>query len=232
MGWSGTTYAYDGASPAHQRAGLPIAMLNRCDDAPSLLAQERAAGHPAPTAVPRAVIAAETAWRRPPAPPGQVRPGILASRWESSEQRVQEVSAETTADRYLIGLVLRPTDIRLSVSGQVVQDGVASPGMMHVSEPSASASCLFRGPYDLLHLHVANDVLSECAGRHSDVNAVLLRSRSALERDPIALQSASPCSRPRSSATPSARSTPMASASRSSPGCWPCRQGAGIGRTQ
>jgi AraC-like DNA-binding protein len=184
MGCSDISYAYDSSSLAGQRFGQAIAMLGAGNDMPSVRPYERPAGSP----VPPAVIPAETAWRRPPASPGSVRPAILATRWESSEHRIHEVSAETAADCYLIGLVLRPTDIRLSVSGQVVQDGVASAGMIHVSEPSASAHCLFRGPYDLLHLHVPNDVLIECAGRHSDGNAIILRSRSTLERDPIALQ--------------------------------------------
>ena len=50
---------------------------------------------------------------------------------------MREVSATTTADGYVVALVLRPMDIRLVVSGRVVQDGIALPGMMHVSEPSA-----------------------------------------------------------------------------------------------
>jgi AraC family transcriptional regulator len=143
---------------------------------------------PAIRPVPASIVGDEAAWRLPPNPfevaPLRVRP----TRWESSERRTLEVSAETAGDGYVVGLALRSMDVRFSASGRVIQDGVATPGMMHVSEPSASAHCLFRGPYDALHLHVPNDLLNECAGYYSNGNAGSLRSQPAAERDPIALQ--------------------------------------------
>jgi AraC-like DNA-binding protein len=134
------------------------------------------------------IVGDEAGWRVPPTLAKASSPRISAARWESSDRRARESCAETAGDSYVIGLTLRPMDIRLSVSGRVVQDGVAAPGMMHVSEPSASAHCLFRGPYDALHLHVPNDLLLECAGRTSIGNAGLLRSEPAPQRDPVALQ--------------------------------------------
>jgi AraC-like DNA-binding protein len=79
-------------------------------------------------------------------------------------------------------------DIRLSVAGKVVHDGIATPGMMHVSEPSALAEGLFRGPYDALHLHVPIALLDECSGHHPAGLPAILRSRPTPDRDPIALQ--------------------------------------------
>ena len=64
----------------------------------------------------------------------------------------QEFCAETADDCHVVKIVLRSMNIRLSVGGRTVQDGLAMPGMFHVTEPTVRARCLFRGPYDVLHL--------------------------------------------------------------------------------
>src|ERR1700755_2302608 len=89
------------------------------------------------------VIGDEPGWRHRPAETPTTR--ILATRWSGTGATAIEVNAETAADCHVICLVLRPMDIRLTVSGRVVHDGIAAPGMMHVSEPASSAQGLFRG---------------------------------------------------------------------------------------
>ncbi len=44
-----------------------------------------------------------------------------------------------------------------------MHDGVATPGTVHVTQPAVPVRCLFRGPYDVLHLHVPNNLIAECA---------------------------------------------------------------------
>jgi len=74
-------------------------------------------------------------------------------------------------------------NIRFSVSGRTVQDGVTTPGTVHVSEPAVPVRCLFRGPYDVLHLHVPNNLLAEC-GRDMPGHPVpVLCSKSVLSKD-------------------------------------------------
>jgi len=136
-------------------------------------------------AVPSSVVGDETRWRLRPVAAGT---GIVATRWESSETRMRDVSAQTADDGYVIGLALRRMDIRFSVGGRVVQDGITAAGMMHVSEPSTPAHCLFRGPYNALHLHVPLDLLNEYAGHHAPGTPAILRSQVAPERDQTALQ--------------------------------------------
>ncbi len=131
------------------------------------------------------IVPGETGWRRPPPAPSS---RIIATRWGSSEPGVREVSARTCDHAYVVGLVLRPTDSRLSVAGNVVLDGIAAPGMMHVSEPSAPAHALFRGPCDALHLHVPIALLDECTSHHPAVPQATLRSHRTPDRDPVALQ--------------------------------------------
>lgn len=76
---------------------------------------------------------------------------------------MQDFGAETPADQHVVKIVLRNTNIRFSVSGRTVQDGLTTPGTVHVTEPAAPVHCLFRGPYDVLHLHVPNQLIAECA---------------------------------------------------------------------
>ena len=137
---------------------------------------------------PSRIINEEVGWRLRPVVHQDAAPRILATRWASSDNHFREVSAETSDDGFVVGLVLRPMDIQLSVSGRVVQDGVATPGMMHVSEPLTGARGLFRGPYDALHLHVPNDLLAECVEYRAAGTPRLLHSRPVPDRDPIALQ--------------------------------------------
>jgi AraC-like DNA-binding protein len=147
--------------------GEVIAMLNRARSQPD-----------------NRIVPGEMDWRRPQ-PAAASR--ITATRWVSSEPGVREVTAQTSDDAYVVGLVLRPMDSRLTVAGNVVLDGIAAPGMMHVTEPSAPAQGLFRGPYDALHLHVPIALLDECSGHHPGAQATL-RSLRTPDRDPIALQ--------------------------------------------
>jgi AraC family transcriptional regulator len=88
---------------------------------------------------------------------------VVATRWHACSERVQDFGAETPADQHVVKIVLRNTNIRFSVSGRTVQDGLTTPGTVHVTEPAAPVHCLFRGPYDVLHLHVPNQLIAECA---------------------------------------------------------------------
>jgi AraC-like DNA-binding protein len=88
---------------------------------------------------------------------------VIATRWHASSEQTLEFGAETTADCHVVKIVLRTMNIRFSVSGRTVQDGVTTAGMVHVTEPAVPVRCLFRGPYDVLHLHVPNTLIVECA---------------------------------------------------------------------
>jgi AraC-like DNA-binding protein len=88
---------------------------------------------------------------------------VLATRWYASSERTQQFDAETPADCHVVKIVLRNTNIRFGVDGRTVQDGATTPGTVHVTGPSIPVRCLFRGPYDVLHLHVPNNLIVECA---------------------------------------------------------------------
>jgi AraC-like DNA-binding protein len=88
---------------------------------------------------------------------------VVATRWHAGSENAQEFGAETRADFYVVKIVLRNTNIRFTVSGRTVHDGVTTPGTVHVTEPAVPVRCLFRGPYDVLHLHVPTNLIAECA---------------------------------------------------------------------
>ena len=88
---------------------------------------------------------------------------VVATRWYADSARTQEFGAETPTDWHVVKIVLRNTNIRFTVSGRTVHDGLATPGTVHVTEPAVPVRCLFRGPYDVLHLHVPNNLVAECA---------------------------------------------------------------------
>src|SRR5258708_23305189 len=108
---------------------------------------------------------------------------VVATRWHSGSERTQEFGAETPADCHVVKIVLRNTNIRFKVSGRTVHDGVTTPGMVHVTEPAVPVRCLFRGPYDVLHLHVSSNLIAECARDMTGHPAPVLCSKSVPRKD-------------------------------------------------
>src|SRR5579863_863798 len=111
---------------------------------------------------------------------------IVATRWRSLENRVREVCAETPADSHVVAIVLRNENVRFSVSGRTVHDGVATPGALHVTEPIAPVRCIFRGPCDVLHLHVPNGLIAEIRRDISGRETSSFCPQTTLTRDAMA----------------------------------------------
>ena len=113
----------------------------------------------------RNIVGDEPHWRVPERISGIALSAsrVVATRWYASHGRAQELDAATPADCHVVKIVLRNTNIRFAVAGRTVQDGVTTPGTVHVTGPGVPVRCLFRGPYDILHLHVPNDLIAEYA---------------------------------------------------------------------
>jgi AraC family transcriptional regulator len=114
---------------------------------------------------PKNIVDDEPGWRVLCHPSGTdvAAPRIIATRWQARRERTLEFNAETAPDCHIVKIVLRTMNIRFSVSSRTVHDGVITPGTVHVTEPTQPVHCLFRGPYDVLHLHVPNKMIAECA---------------------------------------------------------------------
>src|SRR5215469_1663555 len=91
------------------------------------------------------IVEDEAAWRALPAAgtANSSNDKVIATRWRSLEHRTVEVKAENPAENHLVAIVLRNEDVRLSLAGRTVHDGTAVPGMLQVTEPNVSASCVF-----------------------------------------------------------------------------------------
>ena len=161
-------------------------MVNFCSQAvtapaPALLASRR----PNTTV---SIIKEELAWRARPAgfssASSSSEPKVTATRWRSLDQGTCDVSAKTPDDAHIVGIVLRNLDVRFSLNGRIVHDGAVVPGMLQVTEPGVVARCVFRGPYDVIHLHVPNSLIAKCAEEAGgEVNT--LRPAAALVQDAV-----------------------------------------------
>lgn len=129
------------------------------------------------------IVGDELQWRWKPPSVGAA-PKVVATRWRSLSHRTREVCAETPHDGHLVAVVLRNENVWFSVSGRTVHDGVVTPGALHVTEPAAPTRCVFRGPYDVLHLHVPNRTIEEICRDFSDRAPAPFRPQRALARDP------------------------------------------------
>jgi AraC-like DNA-binding protein len=136
---------------------------------------------------PENIVADEPAWRvlRETSATALSASKVIATRWRAGGERTQEFGAETSADCHVVKIVLRTMNIRFSVSGRTVQDGVTTPGTVHVTEPALPVRCLFRGPYDVLHLYVPNTLIAECARDMPGHQAPILRSEAVPRKDMI-----------------------------------------------
>lgn len=126
----------------------------------------------------------EPQWRQTPPGIGSASvPRVAATRWRSLEYRTREVCAKTPPDLHVVAIVLRSENVLFSISGRTVHDGIVAPGTFHVTEPASPTRCVFRGPYDVLHLHVPHGSMAEICQNFSSDESASICSRPALQRD-------------------------------------------------
>jgi AraC family transcriptional regulator len=91
-------------------------------------------------------------------------PRISASRWIGNAAERNEQQSEIEPDCHVIGIALQPTaDVTVFANGKLVQTGHLPRGGMRVNEPGLPMRGIFRGAYDVLHLHVPNTMIAEYA---------------------------------------------------------------------
>ncbi len=156
--------------------------MGRLDSQADRLTVDRE-GHSTPN--PR-VIEEEPSWRQRRTGPVQVEPSrrVVATRWRAHQRHTLEVRAESADDFHVVGLALRRINIRLAFNGRVVQDGEFMPGMLIINEPGLVAVGQLRGPTDVLHLHIPNAVIAECASHAGERGAAVLPRGASTAPDP------------------------------------------------
>jgi AraC family transcriptional regulator len=134
----------------------------------------------------RSIVGDEPTWRVPggASVAALSASNVVATRWYAATGRTQEFDAETPADCHVVKIILRNTNIRFGVAGRTVQDGVTMPGTVHITGPAVPVRCLFRGSYDVLHLHVPNHIIAECAGDITGRPMPVLGSNGLPRKDP------------------------------------------------
>jgi AraC family transcriptional regulator len=106
-------------------------------------------------------LRAETAWRclRSTDNPLPTEADILVSRWVDPRSYSRYHETVSSPDRYVIGVALKTTRLKLTTDSQAVFDGIMPSGTVHVTGPSQPLAAEFRSPCDFVHFHVANDYL-------------------------------------------------------------------------
>jgi AraC-like DNA-binding protein len=91
-------------------------------------------------------------------PQGRVR----VTRLFSVTREPSEIDLPSRRDCHGVGIVLRRSDARISVAERTLYEGLAMPGLVQVISPSVMARCRFTTPYDMLHLSICSDLITEC----------------------------------------------------------------------
>jgi AraC-like DNA-binding protein len=138
------------------------------------------------------IVHDEPEWRRPRLlVDGADVPGkVVASRWIDLRAEKREVAAEIEGDYHTIGISLKTTTVSASVAGRVIHDGPIAAGALQVSGPAQPTRATFRGPCDVLHLHVSNRFLAECyeEARERPLNDDIRLRDPCFARDPLVEQ--------------------------------------------
>jgi AraC family transcriptional regulator len=110
------------------------------------------------------IIHRECKWFERPADGAVGGSRISASRWVGHAADPYEQESEIEADCHVIGVALRPmTDVTLFAAGKLISTGRLPRGSMRVNPPGLPRRGIFRGAYDVLHLHVPNAIIVEYA---------------------------------------------------------------------
>jgi AraC-like DNA-binding protein len=108
---------------------------------------------------PNAAIFEETKWREPKH--RLDAGGIALSRWAAAQGSERTHHAVTPDDCHVVALALRPTRLSLSTPSRQLFEGSMPSGMILVSRPGQQLRASVAGPFDFLHIHVGNRLLSE-----------------------------------------------------------------------
>jgi AraC family transcriptional regulator len=86
---------------------------------------------------------------------------ILVSRW-SDPGTSSSHEFVSPPGRYVIGVALKTTQLRLMRDQHIIFDGTVRLGTVHVMGPAQSRTAKFRRPCDFIHFHVSSDYVRMC----------------------------------------------------------------------
>jgi AraC family transcriptional regulator len=110
------------------------------------------------------IIHREPKWFDMPGGGGLPQSRISASRWVGNAADRVEQECEIEAGCHVIGISLEPmADVTIFAARKLIQSGHQPRGSMRVNEPGLPMRGIFRGGFDVLHLHVPNAMIAEYA---------------------------------------------------------------------
>ncbi len=114
-----------------------------------------------PRSINRPALCRERAWRQPWSGDECVSEvgSIIASRWTDERQTARVEVGPVSAERYIIGVALRPAQLRLRRGTEPTYEGTMPTGMVYVTEPGQAVEAEFFTPCDFVHFHVEADHL-------------------------------------------------------------------------
>jgi AraC-like DNA-binding protein len=96
------------------------------------------------------------------------RPRISASRWVGQVTDRSEYESSVEPDCHVLGIALRPMDeVTVFAARKLITSGPMPQGSMRVNEPGSPMRGIFRGAYDVLHLHIPNAIVAEYANKQT-----------------------------------------------------------------
>jgi AraC-like DNA-binding protein len=121
----------------------------------------KAAASPPPLQPTSRLIHDECRWLEPPrGNPGHEAIRIVPSRWVGSAAEAREAVCEIGSEHHVVGIALRPMNAAVYTGQRLISDGRISQGTIGISKPGETLRAVFRGGYDVLHLHVPNALLA------------------------------------------------------------------------
>ena len=95
---------------------------------------------------------------------GPPRSRVVASRWVGHATDGCEQETEIPPDCHVIGIALQPmADVTVYAGRKLITGGHLARGTVRVNAPGLAMRGIFRGAYDVLHLHVPNEMIAEFA---------------------------------------------------------------------
>jgi AraC family transcriptional regulator len=138
-----------------------------------MLAQESGTGG-YPGGHPPEIIYREQKWFDAPCAetPARNQPRILASRWAGHTPGRLEQDSDVEPDCHVLGITLRPMEeVTVYAARKLITSGHLPQGSMRVNEPGLPMRGIFRGAYDVLHLHIPNTIVAEFASMETGQRA-------------------------------------------------------------
>jgi AraC family transcriptional regulator len=90
------------------------------------------------------------------------RPRIFASRWAGVADERVEHETHVAPDCHVLGIALRSIDdMTVFAARKMITSGHLPRGSLRLNEPGLPMRGIFRGAYDVLHLHIPNAVVAE-----------------------------------------------------------------------